>query len=137
MWGEGSQLNDIRLIKEIIKQRFLLYADMAIVVGWDIVYGFLMIYHNFNFLSRYEFPEMLSSYMMPNILGMTFILLGVMIIIGKRTESNMMVSLGLAGSAFVWTMYGMAFLLASPPNGVWLYALGAVVLCIKLAIRER
>lgn len=96
-------------------------------------------------LQLFLFPTILEDYQVyrlirdifdSHIVGMIFIVLGGMKFLGVLVNNKKLKKLSLFGLAFLWTLFGVSFLLSPPPNTVWIFSLCMALIAFGIGMQE-
>ena len=123
-------------LKSMAIQRYINYYDVFVLITFNILYGMLILHNEALIWEMYTFHVFMAPYLIPSVVGGAFIASGLMVGLGKRFGTNILFRLGLSVGVFLWTIYGITFLFAAPPNGVWFFSLYMVGLCVKVAFKQ-
>lgn len=114
-----------------------------IVLKWDglvlslttFFYGYQLYTHP-EILKRYDVYKLLDNLFVQRFISIVFILLGILKLVGIIGNYKYVKRWSLVTLTFVWTLFGVSFLLSEPPNTIWIFALSTSLLSMGIAIRE-
>ena len=118
-----------------IREIFILKMDSFILAFTSILFG-ATIFLNPGILDIYKIYSLIRSMFDNKLIGLAFIVLGAMKIIGIFTNSVRMRKIAIRGLLFLWLLFFIAFLISPPPNIIWVFALSEVILAIGASIKE-
>ena len=121
------------LINDAISRYF---ADIILLI-FSILYG-AQIFKFQEILVPYEVYKLASSsYITNRVVGLLFIIFGVIKLLGLLLDNYILEKISLAGLTFLWTLYLISFYFSLPPNTIWITAIVAVLTCYYLSTNER
>ena len=114
-----------------------------IVLKWDslvlsltsLFYGYQLFTHP-EILKSYDVYKLLDNLFDQRFISIFFIILGLLKLVGVIGNYKYVKRWSLVLLTFVWTLFGVSFLLSEPPNTVWIFALSMSLLSMGIAIRE-
>ena len=114
-----------------------------IVLKWDslvlaigsILYG-IQLYVHPNILQNYKVYHLIREMFNHRIIGLIFIIAGLMKLIGVIIDSPRIKFLSVRVLIFLWLLFMVSFILTPPPNTVWIMALMATSLGLGTIIKE-
>lgn len=114
-----------------------------IVLKWDSLvlslttffYGYQLFMHP-EILESYDVYKLINNLFYQRFISLFFIILGVLKLIGILGNYKYVKRWSLVMLTFVWTLFGVSFLLSEPPNTIWIFALSMSLLSMGIAIRE-
>lgn len=115
----------------------------VIVLKWDsfvlaigsIIYG-IQLYVHPTILQNYKVYQLIREMFDHRIIGLMFIIVGLMKLIGVIINSPRIKFLAVRALMFLWLLFMVSFLITPPPNTVWIMALMASSLGLGIIIRE-
>lgn len=115
----------------------------VIVLKWDsfvlaigsIIYG-IQLYVHPTILQNYKVYQLIREMFDHRIIGLMFIIVGLMKLIGVIINSPRIKFLAVRVLMFLWLLFMVSFLITPPPNTVWIMALMASSLGLGIIIRE-
>lgn len=93
----------------------------------SIVYG-IQLYLHPSILQMYRVYNLIESFVDHHTLGLIFIFLGALKLFGILFKNTLIKRISLIGLSVVWIMYGVAFAMSPPPNTIWIFSFGIVML---------
>ena len=113
----------------------LLKWDSFVLAIGSIVYG-LQLYLQPTILQNYKVYELIREIFDNRVIGVVYIALGILKLIGIATNNKIIKLISLRGLLFVWLLFVVAFLITPPPNTVWIMALMSFSLGLGIVLRE-
>lgn len=115
----------------------------VIVLKWDSLvlslttffYGYQLYTHP-EILTSYDVYKLLDNLFDQRFISIVFIVLGILKLVGIIVNHKYIKRWSLVTLTFVWTLFGVSFLLSEPPNTIWIFALSMSLLSMGIAIRE-
>lgn len=118
-----------------LKRVLLLKWYSFILVFSSILYGYQIIDQP-EIVEQYRVYQVISTVTSPWILGLIFIGLGCIKLVGIATDNLVMKRYSVVALACVWSIFCVSFLFSSLANTVWIYSLSMTMLAIGIAMRE-
>lgn len=115
----------------------------VIVLKWDSLvlslttffYGYQLFIHP-EILKSYDVYKVLDNLFDQRFISIVFIILSVLKLVGIINNNKYVKKWSLVSLTFLWTLFGVSFLLSEPPNTIWIFALSMSLLSMGIAIRE-
>ena len=118
-----------------IRDIFILKMDSFILSFTSVLFG-ATIFLNPNILDIYKIYSLIRTIFDNKLIGLAFIILGIMKIVGIFIEAPKLKKIAIRGLLFLWLLFFIAFLISPPPNIIWVFALSEVILAIGASIKE-
>lgn len=118
-----------------LKRVLLLKWYSFILVFSSILYGYQIIDQP-EIVEQYRVYQAISTVTSPWMLGLIFIGLGCIKLVGIATDNLVMKRYSVVALACVWSIFCVSFLFSSLANTVWIYSLSMTMLAIGIAMRE-
>lgn len=118
-----------------LKRVLLLKWYSFILVFSSILYGYQIIDQP-EIVEQYRVYQVISTVTSPWMLGLIFIGLGCIKLVGIATDNLVMKRYSVVALACVWSVFCVSFLFSSLANTVWIYSLSMTMLAIGIAMRE-
>lgn len=117
-----------------IKEHIIYHYNSYLLSLLSIVYGWQLTAHP-NILQTYKVYQRLRDVFDHRFIGLFFITLG--LVYGLATVSNRkkIKQLSLPIFSFIWTFFGLSFVLSEPPNTVGVLTLGIALLSFGISLR--
>lgn len=107
----------------------------SIVLGFtSIIYG-LTLFINGDILTKYDLYRIIDEFFSHHVIGVIFIGLGLLKIIGVWKNILFLKKLALIGLVGFWSMFSVSFMLTPPTNTVWIFSLAMAMLGIGIALK--
>ena len=117
-----SAIIDMMMVKYVVE------FDWWAMIFAPLLYGILLIRNTSVIWSMYEFKSLFLDFALPDMFGVIFIAVAILMYIAKKINHKRVTALALALSSFTWSVIGIMFISAIPGNGVWV--LCAVMVCL-------
>ena len=115
-------------IRDMVMAKYVVEFDWWAMIFAPLLYGILLIRNTSVIWSMYEFKSLFLDIALPNMFGVIFIAVSILMYIAKKINHKRLTALALALSSFAWSIIGIMFVFAIPSNGVWI--LCAVMVCL-------
>ena len=113
----------------------LLKWDSLVLSIVTILYGWQLIVHP-EILRDYQVYRLIDNLFDDRFISVLFVIVGFAKLIGIIGNFKYVKRWSLVSLTFLWTLFGVSFLLSEPPNTVWVFALSMAFLSLGIAIRE-
>lgn len=113
----------------------LLKWDSLVLAIVTILYGGQILVHT-EILRSYEVYKLIDNLFDDRFISVLFVIVGFAKLIGIIGNFKYVKRWSLVSLTFLWTLFGVSFLLSEPPNTVWIFALSMAFLSLGIAIRE-
>lgn len=117
-----------------IKEHVIYYYYSYWLSLISIMYGWQLTIHP-NILQTYRVYQRIRDVFDHRFIGIFFILLGVLYALATMLNWKKVKQLILPAFTFVWTFFGLSFVLSEPPNTVGLLTLGIALLSFGISLR--
>lgn len=116
-------------------QVVLIKWNSFILVFVSILYGF-QLFNDPKIVEQYRVYQVISTVASPNFLGIIFIFLGCLKLLGIAFDNKRLKRYSVISLATVWSVFCVSFLFSSLANTVWIFSLAMTMLAIGIAMRE-
>lgn len=118
-----------------LKRVLLLKWYSFILVFSSILYGYQIIDQP-EIVEQYRVYQVISTVASPWMLGLIFIGLGCIKLVGIAFKNKYLKRYSVIALACIWSVFCVSFLFSSLANTVWIYSLAMTMLAIGIAMRE-
>ena len=115
-------------IWDLIASKYVAEFDWWAMIFAPLLYGILLIRNTSVIWSMYEFKSLFLDIALPDMFGVIFIAISILMFIAKKINNKRLTALALALSSFAWSIIGIMCLFAIPSNGIWIQC--AVMVCM-------
>ena len=115
-------------IRDMVMVKYVAEFDWWAMIFAPLLYGILLIRNTSVIWSMYEFKSLFLNLALPDMFGVIFVAVAILMFIAKKINNKKVTALALALSSFAWSIIGVMFIFAIPSNGVWI--LCAVMVCM-------
>lgn len=129
-------MKKFNVVTTVISEKYISNFDWGAMFLVPLVYGVLLITNTSLIWSFYEFNELFLNLALPDIFGLLFIGVAVLMLLAKKTKHKTLKALALAISSFVWSVVGIMFMFAIPSNSVWILSALMVALGWKVGAEQ-
>lgn len=112
----------------MVMAKYVAEFDWWAMILAPLFYGILLIKNTSVIWSMYEFKNLFLDIALPDMFGVIFIAVSIIMFVAKKINNKKLTALALALSSFAWSIIGIMFLFAIPSNGVWI--LCSVMVCL-------
>lgn len=112
----------------------LKWYSLILICG-SFLYG-LQIFLFPDILNNYRVYQIVSSLFDAHFVGSLFMILGILKIVGVAFNVPMIKKIALISLGFLWTLFGVSFLISPPPNTIWIFALCMALLSFGIGVQE-
>lgn len=106
------------------------FKEGFIVACGSLLYG-IQLFRFPTILENYRVYQIVDDIMNNRQLGLLFIMLALIKIVGVLNNNRIMRRIGLIGLVFLWGMFSVSFILSPPPNTVWTLSITMLSILIK------
>ena len=124
------------VVTTVISEKYISNFDWGAMFLVPLIYGVLLITNTSLIWSFYEFNALFLNLALPDIFGLLFIGVAVLMLLAKKTKHKTLKALALAISSFVWSVVGIMFMFAIPSNSVWILSALMVALGWKVGAEQ-
>lgn len=117
-----------------IKEHVIYYAYSYLLALLSIVYGSQLIIHP-EILHTFKVYANIRDLFDHRFIGLFFVVIGVLYAIATAKSYYKLKQCLLPIFSFIWTFFGLSFLLTEPPNTVWAFSLGMALLSFIISLR--
>lgn len=117
-----------------IKEHIVYYYYSHLLALLSVVYGWQLVLHP-EILQTYRVYQRIRDIFDHRFIGVFFIVLGLLYALGTIARINRLKQFLLPVFSFIWTFFGLSFLLTEPPNTVWAFSLGMALLSFGISLR--
>lgn len=117
-----------------IKEHIIYYYYSYWLSFISIVYGWQLTIHP-EILQTYKVYQKIRDVFDHRFIGIFFVLLGVLYALATTLNWKKVKQLTLPAFTFIWTFFGLSFVLSEPPNTVGLLTLGISLLSFGVSLR--
>lgn len=117
-----------------VKEHILYYSYSHLLALLSIVYGSQLVLHP-EILQTFRVYARIRDVFDHRFIGLFFIVLGGLYAFGTITHIVKLKQFLLPLFSFIWTFFGLSFLLTEPPNTVWAFSLGMALLSFIISVR--
>ena len=117
-----------------IKEHIIYYYYSYWLSLISIVYGWQLTIHP-DILQTYRVYQRIRNVFDHRFIGVFFVLLGLLYALATMLSWKKVKQLTLPTFTFIWTFFGLSFVLSEPPNTVGILTLGIAVLSYGISIR--
>ena len=108
------------VILDLIMAKYVAEFDWWAMIFVPLLYGIVLIKNTSVIWSMYEFNNLFLNLALPDMFGVIFIAVAILMFIAKKINNKKAIALALALSSFAWSIIGVMFIFAIPSNGVWI-----------------
>ena len=116
------------------KEHVIYYYNSYWLALISIAYGWKLIAHP-NILQTYRVYQRIRDVFDHRFIGIFFVLLGGLYALATMINWKKVKQLILPAFTFIWTFFGLSFVLSEPPNTVGLLTLGIALLSFGVSLR--
>lgn len=113
----------------------LLKWDSLVLAIVTILFGGQLLVHP-EILRSYEVYKLIDNLFDDRFISVLLVIVGLFKLIGIIGNFKYVKRWSLVSLTFLWTLFGVSFLLSEPPNTVWIFSLSMAFLSLGIAIRE-
>jgi len=113
----------------------LLKWDSLVLAIVTILFGGQLLVHP-EILRSYEVYKLIDNLFDDRFISVLLVIVGLSKLIGIIGNFKYVKRWSLVSLTFLWTLFGVSFLLSEPPNTVWIFSLSMAFLSLGIAIRE-
>lgn len=117
-----------------VKEHILYYYYSYLLALLSVVYGWQLVLHP-DILQTYRVYQRIRDIFDHRFIGVFFIVLGLLYALGTIMRIKRLKQFLLPVFSFIWTFFGLSFLLTEPPNTVWAFSLGMALLSFGISLR--
>lgn len=117
-----------------IKEHVIYYYYSYLLAFLSIVYGWQLTVHP-DILQTYRVYQRIRDVFDHRFIGVFFVFLGILYATSTMMDWRKFKQLLLPVFTFIWTFFGLSFILSEPPNTVGVLTLGIAVLSFGISIR--
>ena len=117
-----------------IKEHIIYYYYSYLLALLSIVYGWQLTVHP-DILQTYRVYQRIRDVFDHRFIGVFFVFLGVLYAASTVMDWRKVKQLLLPIFTFIWTFFGLSFILSEPPNTVGVLTLGIAILSFGISIR--
>ena len=117
-----------------IKEHIIYYYYSYLLALLSILYGWQLTVHP-DILQTYRVYQRIRDVFDHRFIGVFFVFLGVLYATSTVMDWRKVKQLLLPVFTFIWTFFGLSFVLSEPPNTVGILTLGIAVLSYGISIR--
>ena len=117
-----------------IKEHVIYYYYSYWLSLISIVYGWQLTIHP-DILQTYRVYQRIRDVFDHRFIGVFFVLLGLLYTLATMLNWKKVKQLTLPAFTFIWTFFGLSFVLSEPPNTVGLLTLGIALLSFGVSLR--
>lgn len=121
-------LKRFNAIQDMIMAKYVAEFDWWAMIFAPLLYGIVLLKNTSVIWSMYEFNSLFLNFALPDMFGVIFITVAILMYIAKKINNKKVTALALALSSFAWSIIGIMFIFAIPGNGVWV--LCGVMVCM-------
>lgn len=101
-------------------EKYVAHFEWWVVIFTPLMYGITLIKNTSDIWSMYQFKNLFLGFALPDVFGVLFIAVALLMLIAKKAKHKRVTALALALSSFVWSAVGVMFVFAIPGNSVWI-----------------
>lgn len=113
----------------------LLKWDSLVLAIVTILFGEQLLVHP-EILRDYEVYKLIDNLFDDRVISILLVIVGFTKLIGIIGNFKYVKRWSLVSLTFLWTLFGVSFLLSEPPNTVWIFSLSMAFISLGIAIRE-
>ena len=117
-----------------MKKIIILKWDSILLGVTSIVYG-ITLFVNGNILITYQLYRLIAQIFDHHAIGLIFVALGLLKIIGIWKHIESLKRVALTGLAALWTVFSVSFILTPPANTIWIFSLSLALLAFGIALK--
>ena len=117
-----------------IKEHLIYYYYSYLLSLLSIVYGWQLTVHP-DILQTYRVYQRIRDVFDHRFIGVFFVFLGILYATSTTMDWRKLKQLLLPVFTFIWTFFGLSFILSEPPNTVGILTLGIAILSFGISIR--
>lgn len=117
-----------------IKEHIIYYYYSYLLSFLSIVYGWQLTAHP-DILQTYRVYQRIRDVFDHRYIGVFFVFLGILYAASTMLDWRKIKQLLLPVFTFIWTFFGLSFVLSEPPNTVGILTLGIAILSFGISIR--
>lgn len=117
-----------------IKEHVIYYYYSYLLAFLSIVYGWQLTVHP-DILQTYRVYQRIRDVFDHRFIGVFFVFLGILYATSTMMDWRKVKQLLLPAFTFIWTFFGLSFILSEPPNTVGILTLGIAILSFGISIR--
>ena len=117
-----------------IKEHMIYYYYSYLLALLSIVYGWQLTVHP-DILQTYRVYQRIRDVFDHRFIGVFFVFLGILYAASTMMDWRKVKQLLLPVFTFIWTFFGLSFILSEPPNTVGILTLGIAILSFGISIR--
>lgn len=117
-----------------IKEHVVYYYNSYLLALLSIVYGWKLTIHP-DILQTYRVYQRIRDVFDHRFIGVFFVFLGLLYAIATIFDWRKVKQLTLPVFTFIWTFFGLSFVLSEPPNTVGVLTLGIALLSFGISLR--
>ena len=117
-----------------IKEHIIYYYYSYLLAFLSTVYGWQLTVHP-DILQTYRVYQRIRDVFDHRFIGVFFVFLGILYAASTMMDWRKVKQLLLPVFTFIWTFFGLSFILSEPPNTVGILTLGIAILSFGISIR--
>ena len=117
-----------------IKEHVVYYYNSYLLALLSIIYGWKLTIHP-DILQTYRVYQRIRDVFDHRFIGVFFVFLGLLYAIATIFDWRKVKQLTLPVFTFIWTFFGLSFVLSEPPNTVGVLTLGIALLSFGISLR--